>query len=80
MPPAMELAASSILKFACMEFRPRLSGSLACARRRSSTEEREIRLGSYELFCRGEPLTETVWEKSSADVCVSALSLFLAAL
>jgi putative transposase len=28
-----------------------------------STEEREIRLGSYELFHRGEPLTETVWEK-----------------
>src|SRR4051794_20573056 len=28
-----------------------------------STEEREIRLGSYEMFHRGEPLTETVWEK-----------------
>jgi putative transposase len=28
-----------------------------------STEDREIRLGSYELFHRGEPLTETVWEK-----------------
>jgi transposase-like protein len=28
-----------------------------------STEEQEIRLGSYELFHRGEPLTETVWEK-----------------
>src|SRR5947209_16583223 len=28
-----------------------------------STEHREIRLGSYEMFHRGEPLTETVWEK-----------------
>src|SRR3954465_2432107 len=28
-----------------------------------STEDREIRLGSYEMFYRGEPLTETVWEK-----------------
>lgn len=28
-----------------------------------STENREIRLGSYEMFHRGEPLTETVWEK-----------------
>jgi hypothetical protein len=28
-----------------------------------STEDREIRLGSYEQFHRGEPLTETVWEK-----------------
>ena len=28
-----------------------------------STEDHEIRLGSYELFYRGEPLTETVWEK-----------------
>src|SRR5947209_20099009 len=28
-----------------------------------STQNREIRLGSYELFHRGEPLTETVWEK-----------------
>ena len=28
-----------------------------------STEDGEIRLGSYELFHRGEPLTETVWEK-----------------
>ena len=27
------------------------------------TEDREVRLGSYELFHRGEPLTETVWEK-----------------
>src|SRR5215207_7806652 len=25
--------------------------------------EEEVRLGSYELFHRGEPLTETVWEK-----------------
>lgn len=28
-----------------------------------TTEEREVRLGSYELFHRGEPLTDTVWEK-----------------
>jgi putative transposase len=28
-----------------------------------TTEEREVRLGSYEMFHRGEPLTETVWEK-----------------
>ena len=28
-----------------------------------STEDQEIRLGSYEMFHRGEPLTETVWEK-----------------
>jgi len=28
-----------------------------------SVADREIRLGSYELFHRGEPLTETVWEK-----------------
>lgn len=28
-----------------------------------STKDREIRLGSYEMFHRGEPLTETVWEK-----------------
>jgi putative transposase len=28
-----------------------------------STEAREIRLGSYEMFHRGEPLTETVWER-----------------
>jgi putative transposase len=28
-----------------------------------STEDHEIRLGSYEMFHRGEPLTETVWEK-----------------
>jgi transposase-like protein len=28
-----------------------------------TTEEKEVRLGSYELFHRGEPLTETVWEK-----------------
>jgi transposase-like protein len=27
------------------------------------TGDREIRLGSYEMFHRGEPLTETVWEK-----------------
>jgi putative transposase len=28
-----------------------------------STEDREVRLGTYEMFHRGEPLTETVWEK-----------------
>ena len=28
-----------------------------------TTEDREVRLGSYELLHRGEPLTETVWEK-----------------
>lgn len=28
-----------------------------------STEDREVRLGSYEMFHRGEPLNETVWEK-----------------
>src|SRR5438874_6253344 len=28
-----------------------------------TVEEKEVRLGSYELFHRGEPLTETVWEK-----------------
>ena len=28
-----------------------------------TTDDKEVRLGSYELFHRGEPLTETVWEK-----------------
>jgi hypothetical protein len=28
-----------------------------------TTADQEIRLGSYEMFHRGEPLTETVWEK-----------------
>ena len=28
-----------------------------------STDDEEVRLGSYELFRRGEPLTETVWER-----------------
>jgi len=27
-----------------------------------TTEDKEVRLGSYEIFHRGEPLTETVWE------------------
>src|ERR1041385_6385959 len=27
-----------------------------------TTEDTEVRLGSYEMFHRGEPLTETVWE------------------
>src|SRR5215470_1131800 len=28
-----------------------------------TTEDQEVRLGSYEMFHRGEPLTGTVWEK-----------------
>src|SRR5438552_4971943 len=28
-----------------------------------TTEDQEVRLGSYEMFHCGEPLTETVWEK-----------------
>jgi len=28
-----------------------------------TTEDKEVRLGSYEMFHHGEPLTETVWEK-----------------
>lgn len=28
-----------------------------------STDDQEVRLGSYEMFHRGEPLTATVWEK-----------------
>jgi putative transposase len=28
-----------------------------------NAEDKEVRLGSYEMFHRGEPLTETVWEK-----------------
>lgn len=28
-----------------------------------TTDNQELRLGSYEMFHRGEPLTETVWEK-----------------
>ena len=28
-----------------------------------TTDEKEVRLGVYEMFHRGEPLTETVWEK-----------------
>ena len=28
-----------------------------------TVEDKELRLGSYEMFHRGEPLTETVWEK-----------------
>src|SRR5947209_18174286 len=28
-----------------------------------TTDDQEIRLGSYEMFHRGEPLTESVWEK-----------------
>jgi hypothetical protein len=26
-----------------------------------TTDEKEVRLGTYEMFHRGEPLTETVW-------------------
>jgi transposase-like protein len=32
-------------------------------RPRVRRQGREVRLGSYEMFHRGEPLTETVWEK-----------------
>src|SRR6202521_5492948 len=32
-------------------------------RRVRTTDDQEVRLGSYEMFHRGEPLTETVWEK-----------------
>jgi transposase-like protein len=28
-----------------------------------TSEDKEVRLGSYEMFHRGEPLSETVWEK-----------------
>lgn len=28
-----------------------------------TTDDQEVRLGSYEMFHRGEPLTEAVWEK-----------------
>src|SRR4051812_22905300 len=28
-----------------------------------TTEDKEVRLGSYEMLHRGEPLSETVWEK-----------------
>jgi transposase-like protein len=28
-----------------------------------TSDDQEVRLGSYELFHRGEPLTETVWQK-----------------
>jgi putative transposase len=28
-----------------------------------TTDDKEVRLGSYEMFHRGEPLTETVWSK-----------------
>lgn len=31
--------------------------------RTTDDEDKEVRLGSYEMFHRGEPLTETVWEK-----------------
>jgi len=30
---------------------------------RDTEEDKEVRLGTYEIFHRGEPLTETVWEK-----------------
>jgi len=30
---------------------------------RNTEEDKEVRLGTYEMFHRGEPLTETVWEK-----------------
>lgn len=28
-----------------------------------STEEKEISMGTYTMFHRGEPLTETLWQK-----------------
>jgi putative transposase len=28
-----------------------------------TTDDKEVRLGNYEMVHRGEPLTETVWEK-----------------
>jgi putative transposase len=28
-----------------------------------TTDDKEVRLGSYEMFHRGKPLTEKVWEK-----------------
>src|SRR5258706_16034856 len=28
-----------------------------------TTDDKEVRVGSYEMFHRGEPLPETVWEK-----------------
>ena len=28
-----------------------------------TVDDKEVRLGSYEMFHRGEPLTETIWEK-----------------
>src|SRR5439155_25530963 len=33
-----------------------------------TTENQEVRLGSYEMFHRGEPLTETVWQKLMAGL------------
>jgi transposase-like protein len=30
---------------------------------RNTEDDKEVRLGTYEMFHRGEPLTETVWEK-----------------
>ena len=39
------------------------SGSKPVRKSARTTEDKEVRLGSYEMFHRGEPLTETVWEK-----------------
>src|SRR6202043_1825366 len=33
-----------------------------------TTDNQEVRLGSYEMFHRGEPLTETVWESQPDEV------------
>src|SRR5437763_11214434 len=30
-----------------------------------TSDDQEVRLGSYEMFHRGEPLTETVWEEDA---------------
>src|SRR5215467_11281545 len=33
-----------------------------------TTDDQEVRLGSYQMFHRGEPLTETVWQKLMLDL------------
>src|SRR3979409_81003 len=37
-----------------------MRAAASCVR---TVEDKEVCLGSYEMFHRGEPLTETVWEK-----------------
>jgi hypothetical protein len=41
----------------------RRNGAEGAGEETACTEDTEVRLGSYEMFYRGEPLTETVWEK-----------------